>query len=272
MPVNLREISSKDLHMTLWRYMSFSKFMSLLTYQVLWFSRLDILQDHYEGMIPRVTKHRMDEENQQWKRHFTSPQHHAQIDNMTANNETSGRELLVVNCWFIGECESAHMWKEYGGSCDAVALKSTTDRLCRSVLMIPDGHASHIGRVTYVVHDTHEMTSYQANQAHERAFLKGNQFRNEKELRLVTMNFKTQHCVAKNGIPYSAEQVDGGGMNNVENPGLYVGAKIETLFSDVIVYPGAGEWFLRLVRRIIELYRIDALVSRSQLDSGVQIA
>ena len=86
------------------------------------------------------------------------------------------------------------------------------------------------------------------------------------------MNLKTQRCVAMNGIPYSAEQVDGGGMNNFENPGLYVGAKIDSLFSDVIVYPGAEEWFLRLVRRIIELYDIDASVSRSQLDSGVQIA
>ena len=204
MPVNLREISSKDLHMTLWRYMSFSKFMSLLTYQALWFSRLDILQDRYEGMIPRATKDRIDEENQQWKRLFTSPRHRAQVDKMTAHNENSGRRLLVVNCWFIGECESAHMWKEYGSSCDAVALKSTADRLCRSVLMIPDGHVSHIGRVKYVEHDSHEMTSYQANQAHERAFLKDIRFRDEKELRLVAMNFK--HNIALEGTEFHIPQ------------------------------------------------------------------
>ncbi len=50
-------------------------------------------------------------------------------------------------------------------------------------------------------------------------------------------------------------------------PGSSKRFKIDSLFSDVVVCPGAEEWLVRLVSRIIQLYRIDASVSRSQLDA-----
>jgi hypothetical protein len=62
--MKLRNLKSDQLDKTVWRYMSFSKFISLMTYQALWFAKLNILQDEYEGMIPSTTKELMDKENQ----------------------------------------------------------------------------------------------------------------------------------------------------------------------------------------------------------------
>ncbi len=264
--MNIRDLNNEQLDMTVWRYMPFSKFISLMTYQALWFAKLNILQDEYEGMMPARTKNLMDTDNQKWKKQFNRPEFHRQIDNWSTDNENSGRELLVVNCWFLDENESEQMWAAYGRSNEAIAVKSTIRRLVNNVLIPHDDHVSHIGMVSYVDHVNHEMSCYAASQAHERAFLKDKQrFSHEQELRIVTMNFKTTNCARMDGKPYTREEVSGKNMNNFENPGLYVGVRLNQLFSEVVVCPNAGDWFFNLVRRIIELSGIDLCVSKSKL-------
>jgi hypothetical protein len=262
--MELRNLGRADLEKTVWRYMPFAKFISLITYQALWFSKLNILQDTYEGMIPAKVKRQMHEDNQRVKAQFNTPEFHRQIDRWLDKNEEDSRELLVVSCWFVGESDSERMWREYGGSNEAVAIKSTIGRLARYVLVPTDEHVSHLGLVSYVDHDNHEMSAYEANQGHERAFLKDNRFAHENEIRIVTMNIKTTSCASMEGKPYTEEEVAGKNMNNFENPGLYVGVHLKGLLTEVVVSPTAQDWFERLVKRIIELSQLPAHVSRSR--------
>jgi hypothetical protein len=260
--MNFRDLSEKDLNSTVWRYTPFSKFISMLTYQALWFSKLNILQDQYEGMMPLVTKEMMTREHQKYKE-FIDPAHHWQFDAMAGRNEQDGRELIVANCWFFGETESERMWKEYVGTPEGVAIKSTPKRLSENVLMLGDNNMNHMGRVRYVDHATHQMIPYEANQAIERAFIKDKQFEHEQELRLATMSLKRGYCVRMDGVPYTKEEVEGKNMNNFENPGLYIGIKIDTLFTEVVVAKSAPDWLFSLVKRIIDLYGINVPVVRS---------
>jgi hypothetical protein len=262
--MKFRNLGGGDLEKAVWRYMPFPKFISLLTYRALWFSKLNLLQDAYEGMIPATPKRQMHQENQKYKVQFDTPEFHEQIDKWLDKNEDDSRELLVVSCWFLGETDSELMWREYGRSNEAVAVKSTVGRLVRYVLVPRDEHVSHLGLVSYIDHDTHEMSSYEAHQGHERAFLKDKRFAHEQELRIVTLNFKTTSCVSMEGRPYTAEEVAGKNMNNFENPGLYVGVHLSGLLTDVVVAPAAEEWFEKLVRRIVELSELPARVSRSR--------
>jgi hypothetical protein len=156
------------------------------------------------------------------------------------------------------------MWREYGGSNEAVAVKSTIERLARYVLVPKDEHVSHLGLVSYVDHDNHEMSAYEAHQGHERAFLKDKRFAHEHEVRIVTMNIKTTSCVNMEGRPYTQEEVAGKNMNNFENPGLYVGVYLKGLLTEVVVSPTAQDWFEKLVKRIVELSHLPVLVSRSK--------
>jgi len=140
-------------------------------------------------MMPARTRKLINADNQKWKKQFNTPEFNRQIDNWNADNENSGRELLVVNCWFLDENKSEQMWLEYGGSNESVAIKSTIRRLVNTVFVPDDDHVPHIGLVSYVEHANHEMSRSEANQAHERAFLKDKQrFSHEQELRIVTMN------------------------------------------------------------------------------------
>ncbi|MDO8724032.1 MAG: hypothetical protein Q7J31_17655 [Syntrophales bacterium] len=214
-------------------------------------------------------KARTCDENQHFRQQFNTPEFHKQIDAWPTRNEEDGRELLVVTCWFLGEEESLPMWKEYGCSDEAVAVKSTIGRLARHILVPRDDTVSHLGMVSYVDFDNHQMSRYEANQAIERAFLKDKwRFSHEQEVRLVTLNVKTTCCASPEGKPYIPEQIAGANMNNFENPGLYVGVHLDQLISEIIVSPSSQEWFKRLVSRIVELSGLSAPVSRSRLQNA----
>ena len=259
--MNFRDLSEKDLNSTVWRYMPFSKFISMLTYQALWFSKLNRLEDKYEGMMPLLTKNMMNREYQKFKP-IIHPNFHDQLDEMAKKNEEDGRELTVVNCWFFGETESEKMWQKYAGTSEGVAIKSTPKRLSENILMLGDNNMNHMGKVHYFDHAAHQLTSYKANQAIERAFIKDKKLEYEQELRLATLSLKRRYCVRMDGKPYSEDELEGKNMNNFENPGLYIGIKIDTLFTEVIVAKNAQEWFFCLVKRIIELYGINVPVTR----------
>jgi hypothetical protein len=243
--------------------MPFSRFISLLTYQALWFSKLNFLQDTYEGMIPAKVKQQMHDDNQNFKAQFNTPELHRQIDGWLDKNEEDSRELLIVSCWFVGENDSERMWQEYADSIEAVAIKSTVGRLAQYVFVPRDQHASHLGFVSYVDHDNHQMSFYEAHQGHERAFLKHNRFAHEHELRIVTLNTKTTGCVSMEGKPYTEDEVAGKKMNNFENPALYVGVHLKGLLTEVVISRSAQVWFEKLVRRIVELSQLPVQVTRS---------
>jgi hypothetical protein len=264
--MNLRDISESDFERTVWRYMPFPKFVSLLTYKALWFSKLNILEDEFEGCIPEKTKQQMSRENEKYKTQFNTREFHRQIDSWPEQNEDDGRELTVVSCWFLGEYESHMMWSKYGGSSESIAVKSTVGRLYRSVAVPRDVTMSHLGPVSYVDHAAHSMTQYEAHQALERAFLKDKRrFSDEQELRIATLNFKTTACVAPDGNLYTAVQVDGIGANNFDSPGLYISVDLCELISDVVVSPTATDWFFIMVRHIVGCTGVPAHVSQSSL-------
>ncbi len=261
--VNLDE---SELDQSVLRYLTFTKFISLITYQSLWFSKLKILQDEYEGVLPAETETKIHQNNQGWKSLFTSPEHHKQIDAFPSNNVKDGRELTVVNCWTLNTIESERMWGEYVGSSEGVAVKSTIRKLATYVYAYPEW--SHIGKVKYVDHQSYEMTTYKAQQAHERAFLKDKEeYSHEQEVRITSISIKTPWCAGMNGKPLTRKDYTGKNMNNFENPGLYIGVNLHKLINFIILAPGAPKWFELLVRRIVELSKFPCEVERSQMEN-----
>jgi hypothetical protein len=110
------------------------------------------------------------------------------------------------------------------------------------------------------------MSHYEANQAQERAFLKRLKFEHENEVRVVAMNFKGPMCVNMEGEILKPEEYQGAGMNNFENPGLYIRSDLSGLITATVLAPGAPKWFELLVRRIVRLSKFGAPVERSRLE------
>lgn len=109
----------------IWRYMSFTKFASLITNRSLFFASIAELRriDPFEGTLPRGNQEsqatRSLGNEQARERYF---QH---IDDLSE----SFVGLVVVNCWHMNATESAAMWKLYLPGGEGIAIRSSFERL-----------------------------------------------------------------------------------------------------------------------------------------------
>ena len=120
---------------TLWRYMDFTKFVSLLDTQSLHLARADTLSDPFEGSFPKwnvaLRPHRYPEEF---------------LEQMSSTSQTA-RQMVFINCWHESANESAAMWKLYAREHDGIAVKTSYQSLRDS---LKGTQPIHIGCVTYI--------------------------------------------------------------------------------------------------------------------------
>lgn len=132
----------EDRNCTIWRYMNFTKFVDMLEHGGLFFTRADKLGDPFEGSwdkpfvlsestIPAITVEGMT---------FPSYSGQAAFRMITKTG--------VVSCWHMNPYESDAMWARYGGTREAVVIKSTYQSLRAS---LPS--AFRLGIVQYTLRD-----------------------------------------------------------------------------------------------------------------------
>jgi len=250
---------------TVWRYLTFAKFVSLLELRALWMSRLGALSDRFEGTLPHKTRENMIASDLKWKPTFDGqPELQDQLANMTDRNVADGRDVLVVNCWFLGESESPQMWKDHVGSTEGVAIRSTLERLDQSILAKQE--FTLIGKVNYVDFSKHDMGVYHGSQAVERALLKEERYSFENEVRIATFNVVCPGCLNPDGSPPSKSQLAGPGMFDPCRPGLYLQVNLRTLIEAVVTAPGPERWFYDLVCKLCKHYQIEGPIETSKLN------
>ena len=122
----------------LWRYMSFTKFVSLLTKEALFFARVDKLEDPFEGSLSPI--------NIELRPHMYDGKPKDQ-QLLVGEFIRSLRRLTLVNCWHENRYESDAMWKLYSGTEDGVAIRTDFHSLSKSLM---GEQAVYIGKVKYV--------------------------------------------------------------------------------------------------------------------------
>jgi hypothetical protein len=206
----------------------------------------------------------MREKNEHLKNSFNIPDANQQIDNWPNRNVDDGRELTLVNSWFLGLEESQTMWDEYVGLLsEGVAIKSTIRRLIQNVCT--RGDISEIGKIKYVDFAKYEMSMYEAHQACERAFIKDLKYSPEREVRISTMSLKHQYCVNMQGRQFTQEECSGTNMNNFDQDGLYILINFVGLVSSIVMSPYSSEWTKNLVSRVLEMSKLNISVEYSKL-------
>ncbi|WP_394836288.1 DUF2971 domain-containing protein [Pendulispora rubella] len=95
----------------IWRFMDFTKYVSMLHRRALFFARADQLPDPFEGLFARRN------------RGLAPP----------ASKPRKVHQRVFVSCWHANEHESAAMWRIYLNGEEGIAVRSTVSRL-RSVL------------------------------------------------------------------------------------------------------------------------------------------
>jgi hypothetical protein len=112
----------------LWRFMDFTKFVSMLHCRGLFFSRADELPDPFEGLTSRRSARR--------------------DERQPVDAAEDLRSRVFLSCWHQNEHESAAMWRIYLSANEGIAIKSTAARLRASLVGVKE--TLHFGLVRYV--------------------------------------------------------------------------------------------------------------------------
>lgn len=248
------------------RYMPLSRFLCLLELQAMWFSRLGALWDKYEctnprgprGFLLRAMKSNPSLEESQTPMGITFKDLLRITDN--GRSEDGFRQGGLVNCWFIGKQEIEKMWTKYGDNGEGVAVRSTVKKLATS-FQIPDGFAqvSQVGRVRYVDFDIFDPDDLGHDQAYVSLLKDEKQFRDENEVRVVTLNFSHSGTLLPNG------NLPSGTAFSPKIKGLHIKCNLRELIQSVIVGPNTDWDFHMLIKRLIGRFGLTFNVERSQL-------
>ena len=232
------EPSEPDAAATLWRYMSFASFCSLLERRKLFFSLVGDMEDEYEGFIcPPIPRDQGDRLRQ--AEHF-------------------GREMLhkmarssLICCWTKSSHESALMWEAYAGA-EGVAVRTTFRDLQESM---PTAELPvTFGQVEYVDYLQQKVPRFGwAPLFHKRV-----EYRGEEEVRAVLP-----------GPPFSIGDPEGLEIrldpDVEEQRGRYVPVDLDLLIKEVVVAPCAAPWFAQVVTSVAQRSEIKACVTPSTI-------
>ena len=222
----------------LYRYMDFTKFVSILDTRSLFFARADRLGDPFEGSLskanvalrPLLYK---DQIPKSWL-----PQ--------IANFMKSNRQYTFISCWHEAIDESAAMWRLYARESDGIAIRTSFGSFVRSLEGDDD---VFVGKIQYVDYDT---TFIPEGNSLAPFVYKRRGFEHENEVRAVT-----QESSKKGG---NADLHDG-----ALPVGRYHPVNVSALIEEVVIAPFASEWFKNLVKSVAARYDLKAPVKISRL-------
>lgn len=248
-----RSYSVPENTSTLWRYIDFTKFVSLLATQCLFFSSAALFKDPFEGAKGSADhEKKYDESYINMLAHafadredFTGPVEPSEEDWMTArkmhfemkDRKKESRYYTFLNCWHENAVESEGMWYLYSKDIsNAIAIKTTYQRLYESLGKDPD---IQIGRINYLDYDKEYVDT------NGEYWSKRISFAHEREVRVMKTDYEKKELRLK---------------------GLEVHVDLEKLIDSVFISPMADEWMLSLVRDVLTKYGIDKPVYYSGLN------
>ena len=226
----------------LWRYMDFTKFVSLLEKQALFFARADKLEDTFEGYLP----HR----NREAARRFFEG-HTDHLQTMLNSIKQSSR-LMLISCWHESDHESAAMWKLYSKDDNGIAIKTNFDSFAKS---FTSSEAIYIGKISYIDYET----DFLPHSSLLSAFLcKRKGFEHEHEVRAIIQILPPgdRNDGKEEVIDFSQDICDVGNYYEVD---------LSLLIQEVVVSPYAPDWLLELIRSVATRYNLEAPVVGSTL-------
>jgi hypothetical protein len=230
-----RQPENKNLR--LWRYMDFTKFVSLIATKKLFFCRADRLDDPFEGSYSKA--------NVDLRPHVYKDLPKEKLDLMLSQMRNFSRwvrEWTYVNCWHANEHESAAMWKLYAQSNESVAIETNYEALSNT---LPDN--AYLGLVNYI---DYEMEWLPEGNSFYPFTHKRKSFEHEREVRAVIQELANIKIGQKNSLF-----------------GLQIDIDVSKLIKCVHVSPTSPDWFHVLVDDTAKQFGFNFEVQKSNLYS-----
>ena len=227
----------------LWRYMDFTKFVSLLDKQALFFARADKLGDPFEGSYSKVNEALRPSFVQRVFGEKTIPE--GTLENLADSMKRTRRSILI-NCWHQSPYESAAMWRLYSREQDGIAIKTDFNSFKNSFIC---SQSIYIGSVNYV-----DYKSYFIDESNDfsRYLHKRKSFEHEQEVRVISSRFPNPDS-DEVSLQLYHDLIDG----------AYYEVDLSNLIQKVVVAPIAPNWFIKLVKSVTARYNFNFPVVKS---------
>ena len=237
--------SEPEATATLWRYMSFAKFFSLLDRKALFFSLVGDMEDRYEGFIyPPMPREEGD--------------HLQQAERLGHEVLRKMARTALISCWTESTHESSLMWESYTNT-EGVAVRTSFQNLQKSIASVADLPVT-FGQVKYVDYRREEVPRF----AWAPLFHKRMEYRGEDEVRAVLPGppFQASDLQLHTEAPDFPLDPD-----VAQQRGRYVAVDLEILVDEVVLPPHAKPWFAQAVNWVLHGSSIRARVTRSAIES-----
>jgi hypothetical protein len=230
-------LEPNDPNIKIWRYMDFTKFVSLLDSKALYFARSDLFEDPFEGALSRAN---VELRPIVYKDDNIPPETFERLSKYRENL----RKRTFINCWHMNERESAAMWKLYARSNEAIAIQSTFNMLHSC---LPAN--TYLGTVQYIDYNSDFLPE---GNMFSPFVHKRKSFEHEREVRALIQIFSTNPSTQA-GQP-------------VGDVGRIVPVNLDALIEKVYVAPTSSTWFADLVVSVMHKYVLSKPLVPSMLD------
>ena len=238
MPVERRnEFESLPLDTVLWRYMDFTKFISMLVTNRLWLARADCLGDAFEGWMPAPRAEDYD---------GLLAEQLLEQDRKLFKNLPELRKSFYANCWHANKGESDAMWKLYVKGGEGIAIRTTVRDL--KAALNDAAETLHLADVLYRDHKAKPRIGSTMPLA---CMTKRECFQHEREVRLF----------------YIDERPEANSTNAIHPEGIAIKCNMSALIKTVHVAWSKPHWLKPIVKDILEKYNIQAEVEELDLTS-----
>jgi hypothetical protein len=239
------------------RYLDLTKFLSLISTSTLFLSRLDLMEDQYEG---RITQGSIDK-LRRWYDYAEKEgiiKHNTKTLEEIAEKNISDligfveywRKMVLINCWTKFESESYALWKIFAKTDTGVIVKSSVRKLKDALKAEPkklylseikyykkEEGVEHIGNLTqYVIH-------------------KNIAYQYENEIRLF-YNLDADISIHPVKFDWGTQENQGG---------VSVKVDLDILIDAIILAPDCPRWFEDIIHSVCGMYNINKPVSISEL-------
>lgn len=221
-----------DPEAKVWRYMDFTKYLALLESSALYFTRIDLLGDPFEGSWSAKSDKAL--ERLFLPGHLTNEQIE-RFRSLYEQNRRLFRKSTFVSCWYMADYESAAMWRLYAKTDEAIAIATTYRRLADA---LPADVL--IGMVNYIDYDK---VMFPIDNILWPAIHKRLSFEHEREVRAVKV------------------AVD----ESTDHKGHSVQVQLQALVERIYVSPNSPDWYHNLVASLTERLGFKFPVTNSRL-------
>lgn len=214
----------------LWKYMSFSKFVNLLSGN-LYFNRIDSFEDVFECHFTDKTRSALE----------------CSEFRPILNSEPLAQHIIYVSCFHASKYETAFMWHQYSDQ-DGLAIQTTGKRLKEAFNSTEE--SIYLSEVKYLDYNT---DYFDPSNLFRLAIHKRKSFEFEKEVRCICMKMPE-------GLKEKQSPLD------VETPtGIKIPINLDVLIDKIYLSPYAPSYLEENVKMIMDKWELHKDVINSDL-------